>query len=96
MFGAIQRGKNIASGVRTLSVTPYKGNSLRLGVNLKKGADVGPINRYRVEFNNRQNEAIINCLDYGLFFRLLFPRRIAELNTHIDALLNRKGYFSSW
>lgn len=91
----LQRIKNLKSGIRTLSVN-YGEGTLRLGVNLKKGEDVGLVNRYNVEFNTRDNEPVLNCIDYGAGYRLLFPKKVAEVEQHINKLLDKEGYFTEW
>ena len=78
-----------------MSVTVENGTT-QLGVNLKPGKSPGTINRYNVHFNNGSNEPLIDCLDCGKVLDMLFPKKIAEIDKHIDAILNREGYFTKW
>ncbi len=90
-----KKARNLKSGVRTMSVTVENGTT-RLGVNLKKGKSPGKINNYNVEFNNGTSEPLVDCLDCGKVLGLFFGKKIAEMDTHIDAILNREGYFTEW
>jgi len=90
-----KRMRDLASGIRTLSVT-VDGGTTRLGVNLKDGAEIGVVNKYNVEFNNGSNEPILNCLDCNIVERVVLKKAIKKMDTHINALLEKKGYFTRW
>ncbi len=95
MLKIIKQAKNLKSGVRTLSRT-VEGGTTRLGVNVPKGADIGVVNPYNTEFNNGQHEPLLACLDYNTVLKTLFPRKIKEVDNHIDRLLKKDGYFTDW
>lgn len=96
MLKIIKRAQNLHSGIRGLSRAYQKGNTLRLGVNVGFGQDIGSVNDYNVEFENRENEPVIDCLDYNVVLKVLFPKRIKKVNGHIDRLLDKEGYFTEW
>ena len=91
----LKRTKNLVSGVRTMSVT-VEGGTTKLGVNLEKGEAPGVVNRYNVEFKNGSSEPLIDCLDCSLVHRVIFRKEIKKMDEHIDAILEKKGYFTNW